>query len=600
MNRGLIDLILLSVRGRVVRRFRLLRQPRYLVATLAGVCYFAFVLNRRYVAGGGGRRAAPMIPGGLYGDIARLAPGLGLAIVLTCLWLLVSAKPALRLNETELDFLLPAPLPRRQIVFYSLLRQQPALLTTTLVVFFFGGAAWWGGRTLPGLFAFWAFFTLADLHIKGISLWKARLREVPAPAAVWRRIVAVTLGAVWWTALLAALTAAWRAVAAAVSLRTDPGAFVRALARAVEAGPARVLLVPFVWLTAPLSETVVPAAAGALLLLGALALHVAWVMRSRASFEEATLERARRESARKGVSRQELRARRARHKEAFRLAPLGSPEAAIVWKNLMLRGRTPLRASATVLAGLILAGGLAAALWPIPVATVLTVVGLALLCGIPLFSGLMLRNDLRTDLLHAEILRTWPLPGRRLVLAEVLAPAANAFVLMLLGCGLALAGAFGDAVHGGKASIVLLPRSIAGTQPFLAILVLLGSLLLAGAAVAVLSLALQNLAVLVLPSWIGLGLAPRRGTAILGQRLLVGIGHLLAMTLAALPTLLVVGAVVALHIFLQAPFRLWEVPALAGVAALLLGTKALLLVRLAGTVWDRMDPSQEILAEGEG
>jgi len=189
VNRALVDLVLLSVRGRLLRRVRLLRQPRYLAATIAGLCYFVLVLGPRLFPGG--RRHLPRgFPSGDFDAVLHLCFGLALALAMTSLWLLVSAKPSLRLSETEIDFLLPAPLPRRDIILYSLLRQQPGLLASALVVFFLRGSRV-GGWNLLGFVSLWALLTLADLHLKGVSLWKARLNEIPPAAAGLRRTVAV-------------------------------------------------------------------------------------------------------------------------------------------------------------------------------------------------------------------------------------------------------------------------------------------------------------------------------------------------------------------------------------------------------------------------
>lgn len=595
MNRALLDLVVWSVRGRLLRRARLLRQPRYLIASLVGACYLGLVLVPRVF---GGRHAASRaLPTGTYEEAIHLALALGLATAMTCAWLLASSKPALRLTETELDFLLPAPLPRRQIILYSLLRQQPGLLTSTLVVFLLRGGLS-GGNPLIRLAGLWALLTVSDLHLKGISLWKARLPELPPAAAGLRRALAITLGTAWWAALLAASTTAWRAVTAAgAPPRGDTPAFLAAFARAMASGPAGILLAPFRWLASALSAGPLLSAASAAVLLALVGLHVEWVARSRASFEEATLERARRASARKGVSKRELRARRARHREPFLLAPAGAPELAIAWKNLMLRGRSRLTTQAALLAGAtaLLTG--IAAFFGAPAAAAVTVTGIALICVIPLVAGLLLRNDLRNDLLYADVLRTWPIAGPRLVLAEVLAPAINVFQVMLLGCGLTIAGALGDALSGGEAKIIAsLPGRISGSPPLLLLPVLLGSLLLAGLPVAVLSLAVQNLAALLLPSWVGLGMATRRGTAVLGQRLLVSFGHLLVMAVAAVPVLLALGGAAGVHASLGLGLHLWELPVLAAVTALLVGAEAALVLRLAGSAWSRLDPSAEILA----
>jgi hypothetical protein len=600
VNRGLFDLIFLSVRGRLLRRFRLLRQPRYLLAFLAGLAYFALVLSPR-LFGGSSHRGVPAA--GEYDSAFHLGLGLVVAVVVTGAWILASSRPALRLNETEIDFLLPAPVSRRQIILYSLLRQQPGIVTSVLVIYLVRG-----GGAPAGAFGLWALLTLTDLHLKGISLWKARLKELPKPAAWMRAAAAISFATAWWLVILAALAAAWTA-ARPSTLRTDPGAFARALAQGLESGLAGKLLAPFAWMTRPMSGALLPSSLGFVLLLAVIALHTVWVVRSRASFEEATLERARRESARKGLSRQARRARSqasaSRHREPFRLAAAGRPEAAILWKNLMLRGRTPLSRVAAFLAAALVVLTAAAAFFGQAVSAILTVTGISILAGIPLLAGMILRNDLRNDLLHVEVLRTWPLSGRRLVLAEILAPAVNVLFVLLTGCVLltsaVVGGTLGDAWGRGAGRVLVIPRAVfGGVAPVLALPVVLGSAVLTGMAVALLSLALQNLAVLVLPSWIGLGgHSSRRGTAVLGQRMLVMIAYLLAMTVAALPTLLVLAAAVALHIFLEAPLHLWELPLFALIAAALLGSKVLLLARLGGMVWDRLDPSAEILTLAE-
>ena len=41
----------------------------------------------------------------------------------------------------------------------------------------------------------------------------------------------------------------------------------------------------------------------------------------------------------------------------------------------------------------------------------------------PLISGMSLRNDMRTELGHIDLVRTWPVTGMRFVLGQVLSPA---------------------------------------------------------------------------------------------------------------------------------------------------------------------------------
>ena len=211
MNRALLDLLALNLRGRLVRWVRLLRQPKYLLAFLASACYFWWFFGVRFLGAGrasrmAGAQVAEVLP------LLHLAVGLVLAAVTTLFWIATSSKPALRLNESEIHLLLPAPLSRREIIFFALLKEQAGILFGALVVLFFRSAGSPGQRVLTFVGA-WALLTLADLHIKGISLFKARLKEMPAAAARLRAGFAVALGFAWWAAILLSLQRIWLAVA---------------------------------------------------------------------------------------------------------------------------------------------------------------------------------------------------------------------------------------------------------------------------------------------------------------------------------------------------------------------------------------------------
>ena len=130
----------------------------------------------------------------------------------------------------------------------------------------------------------------------------------------------------------------------------------------------------------------------------------------------------------------------------------------------------------------------------------------------------------------------------------------------------------------------------------MALLVVFASLILVGMSVALVSIAVQNLAALLFPGWVSLGMERQRGMSMMGQNLLLSIAHLLAMLLAALPAVLLAGTVWAvLHLLLGlGATTIWELPLLALAAALPLLLAAGLLVRFAGQAWDRLDPSKEI------
>ena len=109
------------------------------------------------------------------------------------------------------------------------------------------------------------------------------------------------------------------------------------------------LLAPTRWVLGPFVAGLVPngtwagrlaATAWPLILIVA---HNEWVVRSQTRFEEATLERSRRQAAKGDAAARFRKVRQRRRQEApFTLTPVGHPETAIVWKNLMLAHRTRL------------------------------------------------------------------------------------------------------------------------------------------------------------------------------------------------------------------------------------------------------------------
>jgi ABC-2 type transport system permease protein len=601
LSGALFELLLRGLRGRLVRRLRLLRQPRYLVASLAGLAYMLFFVGRNFLIWGRGSRRPGIEVAGL-GDrapLVLLGAALALALVTTLGWLLTSSRPALRLNEAEINLLLPAPLPRRKVLEFALWKQQVGVLFGALLFSLFRGFGAPGTR-LPRLFATWALFALVGLHLKGVSLWKARLRELPPAAARWRIGLALLLAAAWWTAVGAGLLHFF----AAARIDWQAGDAINNLDRlqaAARAGFLGWLLAPFAWLCGPLLG--LDRLRGALFACALLAAHYEWVVRSRARFEDATVARARRQLER-GMKRSAFAklSARSRQREPFHLAPTGSAEMAIYWKNLLLRGRMPLARTTGLLLGLGAAvAALGAALHaPEAFTGMVMFIGLMLMLPIAPLAGIVLRNDLRVDLLHIDVLRPWPVAGWRLVAAELLAPATTALQVMLTGAGLVLGGAAAAWLAGGSAVPDFLRRitaPVGGAWPGL--LAVLTGLLVVGLPIALLSIAIQNLAALFLPGWVGLGLERQRGAALTGQRILVLLGHVLSLALGLVPPLLAAGAALLLQRLLGLPWSPWELPLLALLAAALVLAEVGVLVRLGGALWDRLDPARELLETPE-
>jgi ABC-2 type transport system permease protein len=655
LKRALLELHLRSLRGLVVRRMRLLRNPRYAIGLVAGLAWLGFWAGRpllrllgRLGPGGDGtielgdktvRLGDGSVQFGAGALLDRLPPealdGIHLLVAvlittLACLWWMAPwYRPVLRLKEAELALLLAAPLTRRQIIQYAITRNQPGILFGSLIMSVFLGSG-----PLPRRLGFfltaWLFLTLWDLHSTARHIWQARTREAGGMAGLRRRLwltggLVVYLLAVAWVVFSAHEQAFAATLAAGLEKLPDLNtyqdvaatlgdgneklqAFTSYLAALGNARWAMLLLAPAWLVTAPFFTTsglaFVVALAGPVV---ALVLHHEWVVRTPKLFEDAALEQARRRGQVKGRGRrQRRRFSTTRRWQPFPLPPRGLPEMAIVWKNLLQVRRMSL--AILVLLGL---AGLAVvmivpALFPSPtrIYLMLGLGGAAFMIFPPLMCGVMQRHDLRVDLLHADILRAWPLSGERLVAAEIAGPVVSSTMAALLGFGLMVTAETGNRlyamVQGRGLGQSLLPEALwslaavpAPVAIFLALLAVLPMII----TLAAVSSGVQNLAALIFPGWVRLGKQRRSGAAQFGQNLVVMFLLMLSIAVGLIPGLLVGGLMVGIHLFLEIGIPAWEWPLLGLVMALPMAAEAAGLILLGGRRWDRLDPSAQNLSE---
>ncbi len=624
MTRALLELQLRLLRGRLHRWLRLLRQPRYLLGLLGVALWLGLFLGPALLRAVGGTLRVG--GGGLDELLARLPPGtvdgpltvaaFAAAAVVASGWIIPWRRAALHLNEAEIALLLPAPLRRSQVIAYALLRSQAGVLFGALILVVFASRGSPGQR-LALLLVVWLLLTLWDLHAKARDLWHARLREMPRAAALRRRLAVgagwvLYLGAAGTTLMLAELQA--RTAAAGVRGRDSLIRYLEALGTQAWETGASTLLAPLRWILAPLLAQGAAERATALLVPAVLlTLHAVWVVRSQARFEDASLERARRlADAAEPAAKLRRTSDRARRRIPFPLPPAGHPAVAIVWKNLLQRGRRRLSATLLLGAAALAAATLAVAFLPalpaLRLAEILLVLmgagGAVLLLLFPLLSGLHLRTDLRTDLLHAEVIRPWPLPGTTLVAAEVAAPVVQAMLRALLGGGLLLGAHTGGWLRGRWSGDALGVKGLPdgwlaslGASDGVALLALVAGCLPLALGVSAVSTAVQNLAALLFPGWVRLGAVRQKGAARFGQNLLVTWVLFLAVVIGVLPGLALAGAVVAVQWLAGLRLTAWELPILGVVAALPLLVEAAGLIWAAGRAWERLDPGQELLGE---
>lgn len=653
MKRALLELHLRSLRGLVVRRMRLLRNPRYAIGLLAGLAWLGFWAGRPLFrilrkAGSGGDGTIELgnktvsigsVQFGAGALLDRLPPAamdgihLLVAVLITtlvCLWWMAPwYRPVLRLKEEELALLLAAPLSRRQIIQYAMMRNQPGILFGSLIMSVFLGF----GPLLQRLGFFltaWLFLTLWDMHSTARHIWQARTREEGGTAGLRRHLflvaglVAYLLAMVW--VVFSAHQQAYAATLAAglenlpdlntsedVAAKLGEGyeklqVFIAYLAQLGSDRWAMILLAPAWLVTAPFFTTsslaFLIALAGPL---AALVIHHEWVVRTPSLFEDAALEQARRRGRVKSRGRgPRRRLSTTRRWQPFSLPPRGRPEVAIVWKNLMQVHRMSLGILALLgMAGLVVVM-MVPALLPSPSRfyLMLGLGGAAFMIFPPLMCGVMQRHDLRVDLLHADILRSWPLTGERLVAAEIAGPVVSSTMAALLGFGVMVAAETGNRLHamlqGRGLDQSLLPDALwslaavpAPVAIFLALLAVLPLII----TLAAVSSGVQNLAALIFPGWVRLGKQRRSGAANFGQNLVVTFLLMLSIALGLIPGLLVGGLVVGIHLFLEIGIPAWEWPLLGLLMALPMAAEAAGLILLGGQRWDRLDPSAQNLSE---
>jgi ABC-2 type transport system permease protein len=553
-----------STYNRLARQLRRLRQPRYVVALLLGVAYLWIVVIQQRPSGPPDTRHTGWI---------ELAGAMALLLAVAWAWIFAAERRVLAFSPAEVTFLFPAPVTRRDLVHFKLLRTQLVILFNTVLWTLLLSRERLGVSTWLRAASVWIILTTLSLHRLGASFVRTSLSE-HGGAGARRRVVSLLLVAAF--AIADALAALQARPALSAGWDQGIGSFLSALAAVAEGPIPTALLAPFRLLVAPLAATTpegwgraaVPAVA-------LLAAHYVWVVRADAAFEEAAVEeslrRARRISGRaQGPRRAVVRPRVA---PPYRLRAHGAPAEAIFWKNLAAVARTGRPRTAAI--ALLVAGAVLGALsFRQGHLAEIVATFVAMWAGFLVVVGPQwVRSDLRGDLAKLDLLRTYPLSGRAIVAAEV---ASSTVVLTALQLGLAL-------------TVYLALLGNTELEPGLE----LRTAALAAAAVVlpavnVLGLLIQNGAAVLLPSWVHLGGGRPAGVEALGQNMLALMAHLLVLGAALVPPAATAAAVV----WLLRPWAGWWalVPA-AGLGLGLVAVEVVLAVRWLGREFDRTDPA---------
>jgi hypothetical protein len=555
-----------SFLNRIVARLKRLRNPRYLFGAIAGAAYFYFIVFRRMThRGSNGNAAVAFAKLGLSGAFVDIGAAAIFALAIL-VWAFPGDQGGIELTEAEIAFLFPAPLRRRDILLYKIIRSQPQIFVTSLVALFFS-RGWFVGT--------WAVFTVAQLYATMTAFGRARLRLLRVGFLTRLAGVFGILGLLAWYA--------WshlRPSFHAVSRYSDTP--FSSIHETLSHGLPNVLLfLPrfFVRAMYPSDLGTFGISVSVVALLGLLFFSIA--VRLNVSFEEGSIVASQKRLAR--VAR--MQGNRSGRNVTFKRMPVpslratGPVEVAIIWKNVVALLRISIAWVLIFL--LIYLYMVIQAIW-VHEPGITTTIGVVLACfaGMFIFVGPgIFANDLRLDFGRMEVLKSYPISGERLIGAEIAAPLAVVSTLEIL--FLATAATLMNFGSGNPKLAFLSSAQF----------VVIG--LLIAVPVCALQLVIRNAIPVLFPAWAGRSKEEARGIAFTGQRIIMLIGNLFVLIVALIPAgiVLLPSLWVSSHFFSGHPAAI----AVATMPAVFtLGVEVWLAIKALGAQFDRLDISNEL------
>ena len=567
-----------SIRNRTVMRIKRLKQPKYLIGGIVGGLYFYWYFFRTLFGAPTRGQAATLLASP---ENLALYESLGALMLLTSLllaWIIPHQRAALTFTEAEVAFLFPAPISRRGLIHFKLLRSQTAILFTTLLLTLvtnrLGGSVWIHAA------GWWLIFSVLNLHFLGSSF--ARTMLLDRGITNWRR----RLGILTLVLLMAGAVIVWARqtiptfdLAGLKDLNTVKDYALQVLT----AGPIPYLLYPLRLVVrpylAPNALAFLYALGPALLL---LLVHYWWVVRSNVAFEEASVEASQKLAEKVAAVRagnwQAAQKQPRRKRPPFKLRPTGSPAVALLWKNLISAGQAYTLRFWVSLAvfGVCASIGIGQVSGGSGVRPVLGMIAAMLMIWSLLIGTQFLRQDFRQDLPLADILKTYPLRSWQLALGELLAPAAALtgiqwFLLILL------LGLFWPpmAASLGWPSWLGLGIGAALIIPMLNLI----------------TLQIPNATALLFPAWFRAAKGGGAGIEVTGQRLIFMLGQMLVFIVVLIPAAALFAGVFFLVKMLLGTAT--AIPLASIAAAIVLAAEAAFGVVLLGWLFERFDVSAE-------
>jgi len=556
-----------SARNRARVRLRRLREPRYLVGALAGLAYIYFSFFGRFRAQRASRRRrnAPLAAAAVAALVAGAPALIAIALMLLTMmaWLMPFDSGLLEFSKAEEQFLFPAPVSRRWLLVHRMLRSQLGMLFGAVVVALTAPSVSGYGRLRVSI-AMWLLMCTTKVYFTGVTLARARLGAADARA---RRVAWMPLAA-----MSVALVIVGASVARAFAGRPYAGFrdVLTRLGSVAGSGASSIVMAPFLAVTRPLfagwPQQYLIGLAGSAAVLVACAV---WVLQSDAAFQEATTEVAERKSRERTTTSASYRVRGA---AAWRLAATGRAEAAFIWKSAMQTLRIVDRRAIARIVTVVLALTIAAS--SIGRANGLVSVVGAFSIAASLFTVLMapqvLRIDMRQDLQHLELLKTWPVPPSAVVRGEIVWP--GVLITAIAWLTMAIAMALSATTFSGVAVTTRLSLGV--------------SSMIVAPALVFAQLVVHNAAALIFPAWVPIGHQRPRGFEAVGQRLILLAATWLILLAIALPGGVVGGVI---WFILRGFVGALAYVAAAGVAAVIIAVEVLVATEALGPAYERID-----------
>ncbi len=519
MTGTFLTVAFLTLKNRTLQRVKRLREPRYLIGGIAGAAYFWFLIFRRAAGAHNGRilllKTMSISP--IVADFASIV----VLVMMIMAWALPADSGGLEFTDAEIGFLFPAPLRRRDILLYKILRAQPQALFSALIMTVLG---WWRKGLFVGV---WVTISGLSIYFLLVSLGRARLRLMGLGFIARLVGVAAVLAGLVWLGKYEMHDLSLAGVKTGqdfFKLIGDPAqsAFHKPLVRAV-------LFIPHLFASAAIPSSLMSLAVSSL---GVIALSVGFfyiAVAINVSFEEASIDASQKRAARKNRQHSQRAGSFVMFRRApapFRLQETGPIEVAVIWKNLIALMRNSI--AWVVVFAAILAFMIGIALWAHEPVT-FNAIGTSLLfmsCIFPLMAPTVFANDLRLDMPRLEVLKSYPIAGDRLIAAEIAAPLAVISILEML---FATSGSVLIGMSGATSKVA---QFVATPQFIVAVLLLT-------LPVCAVQLLIRNAVPVLFPAWAMRSKDEPRGFVAMGQRLVTLAGNLIVLVAALIPAAIV-------------------------------------------------------------